>query len=316
MKKIYIARAVLATVSLASCQQEKSFEKTRVDDNTVVFGISRIGTRSGDMVVSQATLPGRIQGGNQSFILQETVELLDGTPVAETRGIPAYTENVGTLYGSSLGVYSDNAKFGDATYEVMSKDEDAGWRYHHNYDGNPWPDEDSEVDFYFRMPANMSGIGDGGFTYAKTDGKQTISFSYTTPATASAQQDILFGARSASKADYLGSLSNIPTQLQEELLNWLNRKSGYVFLNKYGQRITARGLSSRLTYYARKYGMNEHVVHPHAFRHLYAKKFLERYQDIALLADLLGHKNISTTRIYLRKSSTEQWRLINQIVDW
>ena len=108
----------------------------------------------------------------------------------------------------------------------------------------------------------------------------------------------------------------IPAQLQKETLQWLDREIGYVFLNKYGKQITARGLSSRLTYYARKYGMNEHVVHPHAFRHLYAKKFLERHMDIALLADLLGHKNISTTRIYLRKSSTEQWRLINQIVDW
>lgn len=108
----------------------------------------------------------------------------------------------------------------------------------------------------------------------------------------------------------------IPAGLQEETLNWLDRRTGYVFLNKYGKRITARGLSSRLTYYAKKYGMNEHVVHPHAFRHLYAKKFLERYHDIALLADLLGHKNISTTRIYLRKSKTEQQRLINQIIDW
>ena len=108
----------------------------------------------------------------------------------------------------------------------------------------------------------------------------------------------------------------IPHKLQEETLRWLDRASGYVFLNRNGKRITSRGLASRLTYYAKKYGMNEHVVHPHAFRHLYAKKFLERYQDIALLADLMGHKNISTTRIYLRKSKTEQQRLINQIVDW
>lgn len=49
--------------------------------------------------------------------------------------------------------------------------------------------------------------------------------------------------------------------------------------------------------------------------HLYAKSFLERYNDIALLADLLGHKNISTTRMYLRKSSLEQRNLINQIVN-
>ena len=108
----------------------------------------------------------------------------------------------------------------------------------------------------------------------------------------------------------------IPRNLQEETLRWLDRDSGYVFLNRNGKRITSRGLAGRLTYYANKYGINEHVVHPHAFRHLYAKKFLERYHDIALLADLMGHKNISTTRIYLRKSKTEQQRLINQIVDW
>lgn len=219
MKKTYIAMAILATVALASCQQEKSFESSRIDENTVVFGISSIGTRSGDMVISQATLPGRIQAGDQSFTLQETVELLDGTPVAETRGIPAYTENVGTLYGSSLGVYSDNAKFGDATYEVMNKDDDAGWRYNHNYSSDPWPGETTPVDFYFRMPADMSGIGDGGFTYTKTtDGKQTISFSYTTPANASSQQDILFGARSTTKSEYRTSLpKGVPVLLQHAL---------------------------------------------------------------------------------------------------
>ena len=108
----------------------------------------------------------------------------------------------------------------------------------------------------------------------------------------------------------------IPEQLRVETLQWLERDTGYLFLNRSGKRITTRGLAARLTFYARKYGMDTTVVHPHAFRHLYAKKFLERHQDIALLADLLGHKNISTTRIYLRKSKTEQQRLINQIVDW
>ena len=108
----------------------------------------------------------------------------------------------------------------------------------------------------------------------------------------------------------------IPDQLREETLSWLERDTGYLFLNRNGKRITTRGLAGRLTYYAQKYGMDTSLVHPHAFRHLYAKEFLERYQDIALLADLLGHANISTTRIYLRKSKTEQQRLINQIVDW
>ena len=108
----------------------------------------------------------------------------------------------------------------------------------------------------------------------------------------------------------------IPDQLREEALSWLDRDSGYLFLNKRGERITTRGLAERLTHYAHKYGMDASVVHPHSFRHLYAKSFLERHNDIALLADLLGHKNISTTRMYLRKSSLEQRNLINQIVNW
>ena len=108
----------------------------------------------------------------------------------------------------------------------------------------------------------------------------------------------------------------IPEQLREETLRWLDRDSGYLFLNRYGERITTRGLADRLTHYAHKYGIDASVVHPHSFRHLYAKNFLDSYNDIALLADLLGHKNISTTRMYLRKSSQEQRKLINEIVKW
>lgn len=108
----------------------------------------------------------------------------------------------------------------------------------------------------------------------------------------------------------------IPKQLREEILQWLDRDSGYLFLNRYGERITTRGVASRLAFYAQKYGINPAVVHPHAFRHRFAKNFLEKHSDLALLADLLGHENISTTRIYLRKSSVEQRTLIEQIVDW
>lgn len=108
----------------------------------------------------------------------------------------------------------------------------------------------------------------------------------------------------------------IPSQLRGETLQWLDRDSGYLFLNRYGERITTRGVASRLAFYARKYGINPAVVHPHAFRHRYAKNFLEKHGDLALLADLLGHENIATTRIYLRKSSLEQRTLIDQIVDW
>ncbi|VPF77852.1 integrase/recombinase, phage integrase family [Streptococcus pneumoniae] len=49
---------------------------------------------------------------------------------------------------------------------------------------------------------------------------------------------------------------------------------------------------------------------------LFAKNFLAKYNDIALLADLMGHESIETTRIYLRKTATEQQNIVDKIVNW
>lgn len=111
----------------------------------------------------------------------------------------------------------------------------------------------------------------------------------------------------------------IPSALQREALIWLKsigRKSGFIFISKRGELITTRGISSQLKFLGKKYVLPSAVIYPHSFRHRFAKSFLERYNDIAMLADLMGHESIETTRIYLRKTNTEQQALINQIVDW
>lgn len=111
----------------------------------------------------------------------------------------------------------------------------------------------------------------------------------------------------------------IPKLLKQEAVVWLEeqkRSSGYIFLNRFGERITPRGISQQLKNYANKYGMNEKVVYPHSFRHRFAKNFLEKFNDISLLADLMGHESIETTRIYLRRSSSEQQAIIDKIITW
>lgn len=111
----------------------------------------------------------------------------------------------------------------------------------------------------------------------------------------------------------------IPKPLQQEALDWINteqRTSGFLYTNRYGDRITCRGIASQLKKFALLYGIDPNVVYPHSFRHRFAKSFLERFNDLALLADLLGHENIETTRIYLRRSSREQWEVIDQVVNW
>lgn len=95
----------------------------------------------------------------------------------------------------------------------------------------------------------------------------------------------------------------IPKVLRKETAEWLsrsNRTSGYLFLNRFGERITTRGIAQQLKNYAVKYGLNEKVVYPHSFRHRFAKNFLDKFNDISLLADLMGHESIETTRIYLQ----------------
>ena len=110
-----------------------------------------------------------------------------------------------------------------------------------------------------------------------------------------------------------------PTDLQKDTLKWIRescRKDGFLFLSKNGFQLSPRAISAQLKKFAREYNIEENVVHPHSFRHFFAKSFLEKNGDITFLADLLGHESIDTTRIYLRKTTEEQRKIINTVVIW
>ena len=111
----------------------------------------------------------------------------------------------------------------------------------------------------------------------------------------------------------------IPKSLRIEAQQWLDKKgiiSGYIFLNRFGKLISTRGIAQQLKSFAEKYGLNRDVVYPHSFRHRFAKNFLEQFNDLALLADLMGHESIETTRIYLRRTSSEQQSIVDKVVNW
>ena len=107
----------------------------------------------------------------------------------------------------------------------------------------------------------------------------------------------------------------IPENLQRELIQWIreNKIEGFIFKNKYGRVISARGISGELKKIALKIGIDPKKVHPHSFRHMFAINFLKSNKDITLLADLLGHSNLDTTKIYLRRTEEEQKEIINYI---
>ena len=111
----------------------------------------------------------------------------------------------------------------------------------------------------------------------------------------------------------------IPSSLQKNAIHWLEaegRHSGPLFLSHLGCCISISGIRAQLKTYACRYNLDPRVVYPHSFRHRFAKNFIENGGDIAFLSNLLGHDSIESTRIYLRRTSTEQAQIFNQVVNW
>ena len=54
-------------------------------------------------------------------------------------------------------------------------------------------------------------------------------------------------------------------------------------------------------------------VFPHNFRHLFAITYYSLQKDIVRLADVLGHSNINTTRIYTIESGDTHRRQLQKL---
>lgn len=54
-------------------------------------------------------------------------------------------------------------------------------------------------------------------------------------------------------------------------------------------------------------------VFPHNLRHLFARTFYRVSRDVAKLADVLGHSDLSTTRIYLVSTGAEHARELERM---
>lgn len=136
--------------------------------------------------------------------------------------------------------------------------------------------------------------------------------------------------RQFKKRDMLRGYAEIPTKgkirrvyfcdslRSEEVYSFFNvfKDDDFLFQNRYGEQITTRGIAQQLINYARKYGINEKVMHPHSFRHFFAIEFLKHDKDISLLADLMGHSSINTTAIYLRLSKEQQIDRLNKAMNF
>ena len=70
-----------------------------------------------------------------------------------------------------------------------------------------------------------------------------------------------------------------------------------LFIGARGRRIAPSVVGARLSAWARRRGLGQHV-HPHMLRHSFASHVLQSSQDLRAVQEMLGHASISTTQIY------------------
>ena len=95
----------------------------------------------------------------------------------------------------------------------------------------------------------------------------------------------------------------ISESLKMHLLKYCDEehiKSGSVFITRNGNPVHRNNVWTDMKKLSEKAGIRSEKVYPHNLRHLFARTFYEKEKDVLLLADLLGHSSVDTTRIYTR----------------
>lgn len=95
--------------------------------------------------------------------------------------------------------------------------------------------------------------------------------------------------------DYVIKALNSYLEVRPTLLK--NKKTKELFLNSRGEKLSREGFFKELKKILLKKGLNPNVS-PHTLRHSFATHLLEYGADLRVIQEMLGHSDVSTTRIY------------------
>lgn len=100
----------------------------------------------------------------------------------------------------------------------------------------------------------------------------------------------------------------IVRELQKKLLRYAAEHkitSGAIFVTRNGKPMSRTNIWREMKNLCNEAGVSTRKVFPHNLHHLFARTFYGIEKDIAKLADILGHSNINTTRIYIISTGDE-----------
>lgn len=95
--------------------------------------------------------------------------------------------------------------------------------------------------------------------------------------------------------DYVIKALNSYLEVRPVLLK--NKNTKELFLNSRGEKLSREGFFKELKKILLKKGLNPNVS-PHTLRHSFATHLLEYGADLRVIQEMLGHSDVSTTRIY------------------
>jgi site-specific recombinase XerD len=111
----------------------------------------------------------------------------------------------------------------------------------------------------------------------------------------------------------------IHPQLRAALAGWLDERADWpgatdtpaLFLNQRGQRLSVRGAHDIVT--AAAAGLDDHAT-VHVLRHTFATTLLRGGTDLVIVAELLGHARLETTRAYTLPSAEDRTRALDLLL--
>ena len=105
-------------------------------------------------------------------------------------------------------------------------------------------------------------------------------------------------------------------ELRKKLLGYAAEhkiQSGCIFITRTGKPVSRTNIWREMKGLCVAAGVDPRKVFPHNLRHLFARTFYRLEKDIAKLADILGHSNIETTRIYIISTGAEHRRKLENM---
>lgn len=108
----------------------------------------------------------------------------------------------------------------------------------------------------------------------------------------------------------------LPDKLRKLLKSYLQKQkitAGAVFVSKSGKPLDRSNIWRDMKKLCESAGVEPSKVFPHNLRHLFARTYYSLEHDLSRLADILGHSNVTTTRIYTAESGAVHARQIGRL---